>query len=162
LLDCKSLNKQVIKVKKSRNESVFEETKEAPAEEEKNEVAANDSLNIKRPATEDLESLFIEEGSYYYCLGLDLYLVMEPCVMCAMALGKRYLDNIIKYFVVHSRINRVFYSIPYQGMGEGGLNEKIQLNNLHGLNHRYKVFYNILSKETSSILTDLSKVQDHV
>jgi len=134
---CKESTKQPVKIKTSRNESTFEDA-------QKEETKQIDSLNTKREAeVEDIDSYFIEEGSYYYCLGLDLYVVMEPCVMCSMAL-------------VHSTLNRVFYSIPYEGAGQGGVNEKIQLNNLTGLNHRYQVFYNVLSKEAQDLYKKLS------
>lgn len=76
-------------MKKSRNESIIQEIKPVEEakepEEEKREV--DPELVNKRPAEVDLESYFTSED-YYFCLGLDLYVVMEPCVMCAMALGK--------------------------------------------------------------------------
>ncbi|KAL3538539.1 hypothetical protein ACH5RR_001905 [Cinchona calisaya] len=35
----------------------------------------------------------------YLCMGYDIYLVWEPCTMCAMAL-------------VHQRVERIFYALP--------------------------------------------------
>jgi Cytosine/adenosine deaminases len=127
---CCEKNKGIKKVKKNRNESSFEVVQEDqnPLEEEKS--ASTDPVPPKRKATDDIQEYF--PTGYYYCSNLDLYLVMEPCIMCSMAL-------------VHSRIRRVFYSIPYEGPGTGGINEKLQINNLQGLNHKYAVFYNILS-----------------
>ncbi|KAK1361839.1 tRNA-specific adenosine deaminase-like protein 3 [Heracleum sosnowskyi] len=43
----------------------------------------------------------------YLCTGYDIYLVWEPCIMCAMAL-------------VHQRIKRIFYAFPNPNAGALG------------------------------------------
>ncbi|KAF8641566.1 hypothetical protein HU200_067754 [Digitaria exilis] len=61
----------------------------------------------------------------YLCTGFDIYLVWEPCTMCAMAL-------------VHHRFKRVFYAFPNPVTGALG-----GVYSLHGeksLNHHYNVF----------------------
>ncbi len=60
----------------------------------------------------------------YVCTGCDLYITHEPCCMCAMAL-------------VHSRIRRVFYSVPTPSFG--GLSST-RIHEEKSLNHHYKVF----------------------
>lgn len=64
----------------------------------------------------------------YLCTGYDVYITHEPCAMCAMAL-------------VHSRVSRVFYSIPSH-TGALGTNYKIHAH--PSLNHHYRVFKNVL------------------
>ena len=52
---------------------------------------------------------------------------------------------IMFYFIlVHSRIKRVFYSLPNE-QKMGGLNKTISINNMDKLNHKYLVFYDIES-----------------
>ncbi|KAI4371824.1 hypothetical protein MLD38_010127 [Melastoma candidum] len=61
----------------------------------------------------------------YLCTGYDVYLVWEPCTMCAMAL-------------VHQRLRRIFFAFPNSRAGALG-----GFNRLHGqksLNHHYAVF----------------------
>lgn len=62
----------------------------------------------------------------YLCTGYDCYLIHEPCVMCAMAL-------------VHSRLQRVFFSIPDPLHGALG-GSKIKLHAQRSLNHHYTVY----------------------
>ena len=67
-------------------------------------------------------------GTGYLLTGSDLYVLQEPCVMCAMAL-------------VHARVRRVFFCIP--DPEHGMLGGHFPLQSLQGshLNHYYEVFY---------------------
>lgn len=75
---------------------------------------------------------------HYLCTGLDLYITHEPCIMCAMAL-------------VHSRIRRVFYSIPTESFG--GLGSKLYIHSTPSLNHKFLVFSGLLKDEVLFRLT---------
>ncbi|KAI6704291.1 hypothetical protein NL676_013427 [Syzygium grande] len=61
----------------------------------------------------------------YLCTGNDIYLVWEPCTMCAMAL-------------VHQRIRRVFYAFPNSSAGALGSVHRLQGEK--SLNHHYAAF----------------------
>ncbi|PNT76642.1 probable inactive tRNA-specific adenosine deaminase-like protein 3 isoform X1 [Brachypodium distachyon] len=61
----------------------------------------------------------------YLCTGFDIYLVWEPCTMCAMAL-------------VHQRFKRVFYAFP--NPNDGALGTVHRLHGEKSLNHHYSVF----------------------
>eukprot|EP01015_Nassula_variabilis_P017466 TRINITY_DN2751_c0_g1_i3.p2 TRINITY_DN2751_c0_g1~~TRINITY_DN2751_c0_g1_i3.p2 ORF type:complete len:165 (+),score=48.21 TRINITY_DN2751_c0_g1_i3:2-496(+) len=122
-----------------------QETEIEPPKEQTNEdqeeVKQEVSLS-KRKSKQDLSESDVlsnnEDSGFYYCTNLDLVIVQEPCIMCAMAL-------------VHSRVRRVYYSIRSQGVGQsglyGGLNEDLQINNLGSLNHKYLVYRGILEEK---------------
>mmetsp|Transcript_17656 Transcript_17656/g.71317 ORF Transcript_17656/g.71317 Transcript_17656/m.71317 type:complete len:277 (-) Transcript_17656:1867-2697(-) len=63
-------------------------------------------------------------GALYLCTGLDCYVVMEPCVMCTMAL-------------VHSRIRRTVFSQRNEEFG-GLFGRKIHRE--RALNHRFEAY----------------------
>ncbi|XP_048335917.2 tRNA-specific adenosine deaminase TAD3 isoform X2 [Ziziphus jujuba] len=71
------------------------------------------------------------EGSHslaarpYLCTGYDIFLVWEPCAMCAMAL-------------VHQRIRRIFFAFPNPNAGAVG--SVYRLQGEKSLNHHYAVF----------------------
>ncbi|KAG0228686.1 adenosine deaminase, tRNA-specific 3 [Mortierella sp. GBA43] len=68
----------------------------------------------------------------YLCTGYDIYLTHEPCVMCSMAL-------------VHSRIGRVFYTIPMRA--SGGLGSVHKIHSHPSLNHHFHVYRDVGSEE---------------
>ncbi|KAL6562746.1 hypothetical protein OROGR_003753 [Orobanche gracilis] len=72
-------------------------------------------------------------GRPYLCTGYDIYLVWEPCIMCAMAL-------------VHQRIRRIFYRFPNPNAGALGSVHKLQGEK--SLNHHYAVFRVMLPEQT--------------
>ncbi|KAK4772100.1 hypothetical protein SAY86_013875 [Trapa natans] len=61
----------------------------------------------------------------YLCTGYDIFLVWEPCVMCAMAL-------------VHQRVRRIFYAFPNASTGALGSVQRLQGEK--SLNHHYAAF----------------------
>ncbi|KAF0733272.1 hypothetical protein Ae201684P_010231 [Aphanomyces euteiches] len=61
----------------------------------------------------------------YLCTGMDIFLPIEPCVMCSMAL-------------VHSRANRVIFAET--NPTAGALGSCYTLHGQASLNHRYRVF----------------------
>ncbi|KAE8715326.1 Cytidine/deoxycytidylate deaminase family protein [Hibiscus syriacus] len=65
----------------------------------------------------------------YLCTGYDIYLVWEPCTMCAMAL-------------VHQRIRRIFFALPNPEAGALGSVHRLQGEK--SLNHHYAVFRVVL------------------
>ncbi|CAM0950702.1 unnamed protein product [Alopecurus aequalis] len=66
-----------------------------------------------------------ERNRPYLCTGYDIYLVWEPCAMCAMAL-------------VHHRFKRIFYAFP--NPIAGALGSVYRLHGEKSLNHHYSVF----------------------
>uniref|UniRef100_A0A0E0LYH3 CMP/dCMP-type deaminase domain-containing protein n=1 Tax=Oryza punctata TaxID=4537 RepID=A0A0E0LYH3_ORYPU len=66
----------------------------------------------------------LSETRPYLCKGFDIYLVWEPCSMCAMAL-------------VHQRFKRIFYAFP--NPISGALGSVYRLHGEKSLNHRYSV-----------------------
>lgn len=65
------------------------------------------------------------QADQYLCTGFDIYLSVEPCSMCAMAL-------------LHSRIRRVFYCT--QDPVHGALGSTSRLHVHPKLNHHFRVF----------------------
>ena len=61
----------------------------------------------------------------YLCTGYDVFLTHEPCVMCSMAL-------------VHSRVGRVFYTVPMTA--SGGLGSQHKIHSHPNLNHHFFVY----------------------
>ena len=59
--------------------------------------------------------------------------------MCAMAL-------------IHSRIRRVYYSIPNETPNAGGINSKTMLNHMEQLNHKQRVFRFLLYENNILIM----------
>ncbi|KAK0090973.1 hypothetical protein PV326_003939 [Microctonus aethiopoides] len=71
-----------------------------------------------------------ENNCPYLCTNYWVFLMEEPCPMCAMAL-------------LHSRVAMIFYGIPNKSRGI--LGSKALLHTMPGLNHRYKVWTNVLA-----------------
>lgn len=61
----------------------------------------------------------------YLCTGYDIYLLREPCLMCAMGL-------------VHARAKRIFFAMNNELMG--ALKSKTKLQCVSSLNHHFEVF----------------------
>ncbi|KXZ47055.1 hypothetical protein GPECTOR_38g292 [Gonium pectorale] len=94
------------------------------AEDRASAAAAGEELASKRPR---LGAGPHEAGASrpYMCTGYDCFVVMEPCIMCSMAL-------------VHSRVQRVIYCRP--DPQHGALGGERRLHACRSLNHNYEVF----------------------
>ncbi|KAL6965780.1 hypothetical protein U1Q18_036836 [Sarracenia purpurea var. burkii] len=79
-----------------------------------------------------INNFISEPARPYLCTGYDIFLVWEPCIMCAMAL-------------VHQRIRRIFYAFP--NPNEGALGSVERLQGERSLNHHYAVFRVMLPVE---------------
>ncbi|XP_066595126.1 probable inactive tRNA-specific adenosine deaminase-like protein 3 [Prorops nasuta] len=71
----------------------------------------------------------------YLCTGYWVFLLREPCPLCAMAL-------------LHSRVGRIFYGTSNEQTGI--LGTKAMLHTVPGLNHRYGVWSGILEQEAKA------------
>ena len=71
-------------------------------------------------------------AQYHLCAGCDIYVTLEPCAMCAMAL-------------VHSRVRRLVYALP--ALGAGALGSRYQLHAEKSLNHHFGVVAGMLRSE---------------
>ncbi|XP_059609345.1 probable inactive tRNA-specific adenosine deaminase-like protein 3 [Phlebotomus argentipes] len=93
---------------------------------------AAESTEILHSVRQQLKSLACDGGDCgnlskfgpYLCTGFDLYVLQEPCLMCAMAL-------------IHSRVRRVFF---HRQSPSGALMSTAQLHTIKELNHHYQVF----------------------
>ncbi|XP_039771523.1 tRNA-specific adenosine deaminase TAD3-like isoform X2 [Panicum virgatum] len=84
-----------------------------------------DTKDKDQSADESCYGNLSETSRPYLCTGFDIYLVWEPCAMCAMAL-------------VHHRFKRVFYAFP--NPVNGALGGVYRLHGEKSLNHHYNVF----------------------
>ncbi|EAR88439.2 cytidine and deoxycytidylate deaminase zinc-binding region protein (macronuclear) [Tetrahymena thermophila SB210] len=133
--------KQESQLNASQQEKKQPDTLEQEQEEEK-----KDKINSKRKSEESIEESL---SSYYYCTGLDIFIVQEPCIMCSMAL-------------IHSRVRRVYYSLKNPKQEQfGGLNEDLMINHMDSLNHSFLVFQNVESEYANTTLNNL-KQQDEL
>ncbi|EFN87584.1 tRNA-specific adenosine deaminase-like protein 3 [Harpegnathos saltator] len=76
----------------------------------------------------------------YLCTGYWVFLLTEPCPLCAMAL-------------LHSRVARVFYGAANPRVGV--LGSRAILHTMPGLNHRYRVWSGILERECRRVAEEL-------
>jgi tRNA(adenine34) deaminase len=75
----------------------------------------------------------------YRLTGLELYVTLEPCLMCASAL-------------VHARVGRVVFGAWDAQFGAAG--SLIDAFRLPGLNHRVDAFGGVLAQECNQLLGD--------
>ncbi|KAM0931837.1 hypothetical protein ACQ4PT_000111 [Festuca glaucescens] len=88
-------------------------------------VVAKASLDKEQSAHQECWSDLSRRNRPYLCTGFDIYLVWEPCTMCAMSL-------------VHQRFKRIFYAFP--NPNAGALGSVYRLHREKSLNHHYSVF----------------------
>ncbi|XP_077234901.1 cytidine/deoxycytidylate deaminase family protein isoform X2 [Tasmannia lanceolata] len=100
----------------------------SPAKRQKTQLSKEDDTIVEAPPN----GLHNEATRPYLCTGFDIYLVWEPCTMCAMAL-------------VHQRIRRIFYAFPNRNTGALGSVHRLQGEK--SLNHHYAVFRVLLPEE---------------
>ncbi|GBG90148.1 hypothetical protein CBR_g50242 [Chara braunii] len=91
----------------------------------------SDHIDSSRRREDDDPSSHPPEGGLlpprpYLCTSFDVFVVREPCAMCAMAL-------------IHQRVSRVFYAIA--SGDAGALGSRYQVHAQKGLNHRYRAFH---------------------
>ncbi|HVO00136.1 MAG TPA: tRNA adenosine(34) deaminase TadA [Steroidobacteraceae bacterium] len=75
----------------------------------------------------------------YRLNGAELYVTLEPCLMCAAA-------------IVHARVRRVVFGAWDPRAGAAG--SMIDAFALPGLNHRVDVFGGVMQPECAALLTD--------
>ena len=85
-----------------------------------------------------------EKQKNYRLPGADIYVTLEPCVMCAGAL-------------VHARINRLFYATSEPKTGAAG--SCVDVFSLPNLNHRVDCESGLLAKESSELLRDFFRAR---
>lgn len=85
-----------------------------------------------------------ERQNNYRLPGADIYVTLEPCVMCAGAL-------------VHARINRLFYATSEPKTGAAG--SCIDVFSLPNLNHRVDCKSGLLAEESSTMLRDFFRAR---
>ncbi|XP_075988224.1 putative inactive tRNA-specific adenosine deaminase-like protein 3 [Anticarsia gemmatalis] len=78
---------------------------------------------------EEMENMKKTVNCPYLCTGYYVYLIREPCLMCAMGL-------------VHARTNRVFFCMKHE---LGALGSKTKLQCIPALNHHFEVFTDFLN-----------------
>ncbi|UTW41798.1 tRNA adenosine(34) deaminase TadA [bacterium SCSIO 12844] len=78
----------------------------------------------------------------YRLLEIDLYVTLEPCIMCAGA-------------IVHSRINKLVYAAD--DPKTGAICTQMKLFETPFLNHHPKVISGVLKKEASDLLSSFFK-----
>ncbi|XP_076377325.1 putative inactive tRNA-specific adenosine deaminase-like protein 3 [Megalopta genalis] len=83
-----------------------------------------------------------EKCGPYLCTGYWIFLLKEPCPLCAMAL-------------VHSRISRIFYGIANETAGV--LGSRTILHSVPGLNHRYQVWSGVLEEECRQASQEIAR-----
>ncbi|KAI0513654.1 hypothetical protein KFK09_009684 [Dendrobium nobile] len=93
-----------------------------PIKRQKIQLSENAGVISEDASPENLPSEVLRP---YLCTGFDIYILWEPCVMCAMAL-------------VHQRIRRIFYAFP--NPIAGALGSVYNLQGEKSLNHHYSVF----------------------
>ena len=92
------------------------------------------------------ETLAIEKASEvlndWQLVGCDLYVTIEPCIMCAGA-------------IIQSRINKVIYGAP--DLRGGAFGSSINVLDAKDINHRPEVISGVLADECSQIIKDYFK-----
>ncbi|RLU27100.1 hypothetical protein DMN91_000899 [Ooceraea biroi] len=83
----------------------------------------------------------VEKCGPYLCTGYWVFLLMEPCPLCAMAL-------------LHSRVARIFYGTANRTVGV--LGSRTVLHTVPGLNHRYRVWSGILERECRQTVEEIN------
>ncbi|KAL0920246.1 hypothetical protein M5K25_009367 [Dendrobium thyrsiflorum] len=105
-----------------RNGGVCDCSENNPIKRQKIQFSENVGVIAEDASPESLPSEVLRP---YLCTGFDIYILWEPCVMCAMAL-------------VHQRIRRIFYAFP--NPIAGALGSVYSLQGEKSLNHHYSVF----------------------
>ena len=85
-----------------------------------------------------------EKLANYRMVGATLYVTLEPCAMCAMAL-------------IHARIGRVVYAATDPKTGAAGSVFDTLISALH--NHRVDVQGGLLAEESSALLRDFFRAR---
>lgn len=96
-----------------------------------NFINYHDFSMIKEPSKGNND----DKNVAYLCTNYWIFLLNEPCPLCAMAL-------------LHSRVSMIFYNDVNESRGV--LGSKALLHTLPGLNHRYRVWSNVLNNTKSN------------